>query len=143
MTYWQPTAFQQIALLAIAVALAGTITQMLRRQWRPAVGFAWLIVLIGGGIAVTWPSLTSRIAQSVGIGRGADLLLYVTVPIMLAGFWMLYLRLRYLRRELTLMVRHIAIAEAERNVAPHRTDAPPATPRIVTRESVPTSTSTE
>ena len=69
-----------------------------------------------GTLAVAFPDLTPRVAKSVGIGRGADLVLYCAVLFMLAGFFFVYLRLVRLRRYVTELVRHIAILEARDNL---------------------------
>jgi hypothetical protein len=111
------TAFQVIALAGTALVLVGTVVALVRRRlgWRE--GLFWLLVLIAGTVAVIWPESTSWVAQGLGIGRGADLILYIAVIVMVVGFWMMYLRLRQLRREVTLMVRHIALTEAEGEAA--------------------------
>jgi hypothetical protein len=60
------------------------------------------------------PNWTTSIAHRLGISRGTDLLLYLLVLTVLYGFLLIYLKLRRVRRELTLLVREIAIREAER-----------------------------
>ncbi len=69
-------------------------------------------------IAIIRPGVTKIIANALGIGRGADLLLYCTVVAMMVGFLMIYARMRRLRREMTLLVRHLAIRDAKTNAAP-------------------------
>jgi hypothetical protein len=66
------------------------------------------------GLAVIQPDLTTKVAHTVGIRRGADLLLYCAVVAMIAGFLMIYVRLRRLRREITLLVRELALRDGER-----------------------------
>jgi hypothetical protein len=56
----------------------------------------------------------SSVAHLLGIGRGADLVSYCGIVAMLVGFWMVYIRLLRLRREVTLTVRRLAILEAQR-----------------------------
>ncbi len=77
-------------------------------------GLASAVVWFVAGCAILWPDATTRIAQFFGLGRGANLLLYATALAMLVGFSMVYIRLRHLRRELTMLVRHLAIVEADR-----------------------------
>ena len=48
----------------------------------------------------------------MGISRGTDLLLYIMVLAVLQGFLLVYLRLRRVRRELTILVRKLALLEA-------------------------------
>ncbi len=77
--------------------------------------FLWSMLWIVSGIAIAWPRLTVIVAGVLGIGRGADLVFYCAVVVMMIGFLMVYARLRRLRRQLTLIVRHLAIEEAHAN----------------------------
>jgi len=61
-----------------------------------------------------WLNVKQAGAHALGIGRGADLVFYCAVVIMMIGFWMVYVRLRGLRREMTMLVRHLAILEARK-----------------------------
>ena len=79
---------------------------------------------MGAALAVVWPDATTRIARFVGLGRGVNLLLYCTVVVMMAGFFMVYIRLRRVRQELTLLVRHLAILQAQEGRPRPRTPEP-------------------
>ena len=72
-------------------------------------------------------------ARWLGIGRGADLVSYLAIGVMFVGFFVTYVRLRALRRELTLLVRRVALHQAgggEGERSAEETDAgPPVTPR--------------
>ena len=61
---------------------------------------------------------TTTVASLLGIRRGADLLLYCTALGSILGFFMMYLRLRRVRRDLTVLTRQIAIRLADRQAAP-------------------------
>lgn len=76
--------------------------------------------MVNGLLALVWlwacvliikPELASMIARMLGIGRGTDLVFYVAV--LLAVFYAMftYYRLCDIRKDITLIVRHIAIAE--------------------------------
>jgi hypothetical protein len=66
-----------------------------------------------GGIAVAFPDATSAIARPLGIARGADLVFYLAILFMLVGFYMMYVRLRRLDANITQLVRHLAIQNAQ------------------------------
>lgn len=66
------------------------------------------------GIALVWhPESANAIAGMVGIGRGADLLLYCWVIISLLLVFVLNARIHFLHRELTDLARAVALKEAE------------------------------
>lgn len=66
------------------------------------------------GIALVWhPESANTIAGIVGIGRGADLLLYCWVIISLLMAFVLNARIHFLHRELTDLARAVALKDAE------------------------------
>ena len=106
------TAFQVVLLVASGLMLILTVYAMVTRPSARALLAFWLLVWIAAIVAAIDPNITTKIAQALGIQRGTDLLLYCAVMFMLIGFFMLYARLRAVRRELTLLVREIAIRNA-------------------------------
>ncbi len=120
--------FQIVALVLMAVLLAVTITAMVKGSATRREGFAWSLLWVATAIAIAWPGITGKFAKTLGIGRGADLVLYCAVVVMLVGFLMVYSRLRRLRRELTLLVRHLAIRDAI-DAAPTDKPEPPSPPQ--------------
>ncbi len=79
-----------------------------------------LLALIWGaaGVFVYRPEWTSVIAQHLGIERGADLVLYGLVLAFLGFAAMVYYRICDLRRDITQIVRHLAVTQ------PRRADTP-------------------
>ena len=110
--------FQILAVIVLGCLCVLTIVAAVC-QWatRREAG-VWVLIWLLAGVAVVWPGLTGRLARSLGIGRGADLVLYCTVVVMMIGFMMVYVRLRRVRRDLTLLVRQLAIENAHVNASP-------------------------
>jgi hypothetical protein len=96
--------------LLAAVTLSAAFRGMVRKR----IAVMWLAIWTVGGVAIIWPRSTVLVARSLGIGRGADLLLYVSVLLMLVGFFYVYGRFRRLDRQITVLVRRLAIDNAER-----------------------------
>ena len=110
-------AFQLILLAVLSLLLLGTALATLRGWASRREGFVWGTLCLAAALATIWPRTTAIIAEFLGIGRGADLVFYCAVAMMMVGFWLTYIRLRHLRSELTLLVRHIAIMEADREAS--------------------------
>lgn len=104
--------FQLFFLALAGLLLAGTVIATTKGWMSRREGFFSACIWVLAGLAVTWPDATTRVARFVGLGRGANLLLYCAVFVMMLGFFMIYIRLRQLRREMTLLVRHLALREA-------------------------------
>lgn len=108
--------FQILILTLIAAMVLASFVASLRGWASRREILIWLFVCLLGAIVTVWPSVTVKVANVLGIGRGADLVFYCAVVLMLAGFWMTYIRLRHLRRQMTLLVRRLAILDAEKDL---------------------------
>ncbi|HYM25738.1 MAG TPA: DUF2304 domain-containing protein, partial [Vicinamibacterales bacterium] len=62
--------------------------------------------------AIARPDDVTRLAQLVGIGRGADIVLYVLALAFVAVSFFLYAHQLRLRRDLSALAAHIAIGNA-------------------------------
>lgn len=106
--------FQVIVLCVMAFLLIVDLVALARGWLTRKEAFVWGGICLIAAIAMDRPQFIQEIARALGIGRGADLILYCAVVITMIGFWMVYVRLRALRHEMTLLVRHLAILEAQR-----------------------------
>lgn len=94
----------------------------------PIVAILACVVSLVGFYFVWIPSHATRVAELVGIGRGADLVLYLWVCISLVVLLNLHLKLRTQHELLTQLARSIALANATlpedaSSVSPARTSA--------------------
>ena len=103
--------FQIIFLVLAGLLLVGTVMATAKGWISRREGLFSAGIWTAAGLAVAWPDATTSVARIVGLGRGANLLLYCAVLVMIVGFLMIYVRLRQLRREMTLLVRHLALRE--------------------------------
>lgn len=77
--------------------------------------FMAIIVAILTPLAIflVWmPEMASLIANELGVGRGADLLLYLWFLLSALLILLLHLKLKSFHQELTELARHIAISSA-------------------------------
>jgi hypothetical protein len=86
---------------------------------------AMVLVLALTVLAVIFPNALNDVAHAVGVGRGADLLLYGLIVVFLGNALVQQRRSRHIEREMTLIARRVAIAEAEKP-APAAAPATPA-----------------
>lgn len=86
-----------------------------RRERQGAVrlyeALAWSAVWIAAALVVARPESTTLVAQFLGIGRGADLILYAAVITLLILVFQLHVAHHKLERQLTDMVRKQALEE--------------------------------
>lgn len=80
----------------------------------------WLIIWGAIGIIVWIPSVLDSVAKSIGIGRGVDAAIYIALVLIFYLIFRIYLKAEFQERELTQLVRHLAIREKESQKLQHR-----------------------
>lgn len=103
------------ALLSIGIAFA-------LREWKQSRILGTTIVLLTGtGIFFVWQQdVSMRVANALGVGRGADLVLYIYAAISFVLIISLLLRIRALQETLTELARAFALANPTRPVMEDR-----------------------
>lgn len=97
-----------LALTALGVYIVkrmGTIHMM---AWKR---IAFLAFILFGIVSVIYPSIIDSLAKEIGIGRGADLLLYLMVIAFLFVTINFYLKFRKLELRQNKIISRIAIIE--------------------------------
>jgi hypothetical protein len=108
------TLFQVLAVSVLAALVAWEVFLLLRRGWRGAFPVVRTVVWLAAALAIAFPMAVQTVAVWLGIGRGADVVLYVSVLGFLGLAFYLYARQIRLHRQLTEVVRHLAIQDARR-----------------------------
>ncbi len=108
--------YQIITIVVLSLLIVICVAMTWRGRLSRKEGFLWCGLWMTAGIATLWPEMTTRIAKLSGIGRGADLVSYSGIVVMFVGFWVTYLHLHRLQREFTVLVRKLALMEAEREL---------------------------
>lgn len=100
-------------LLWFVVALAFFLTWKRQRQGAIPTfeALAWSGVWIVAAIVVARPDTTTDIAQFLGVGRGADLILYGAVITLLILVFQLHVAHYKLERQLTELIRKQALED--------------------------------
>ncbi len=97
------------AIIAIGLlAFRGSRRALHKVLWRAYV----IVVVLAAGISVMWPNTLTRVAEAVGVGRGADLVLYLLVVTFMLVSVVLFRRVSELERRYTTLARSIAVGNA-------------------------------
>jgi small membrane protein len=105
--------FQWIALTAIAAAIVWEFVPR-RHTLSLRVRALRLAILAAAAGAIARPDDITRIAHAVGIGRGADIILYVLALAFVALAFYFYTQQLRLRRDLSALASQMALKEAKR-----------------------------
>lgn len=74
----------------------------------------WSLLWIGIGAFVWWPRVSDYIAHRIGIGRGVDALVYVSIVGLFYSMFRLYVKMEFMEHELTSLVRALALKKRPR-----------------------------
>lgn len=107
---------QPLIKVVLLVAIVG-ITTLLTRSTAGARHQAVRRLMLAGFVvvavlAILFPGLLTRVAQVLGVGRGADLLLYGLVVFFLGYVAAAYRRSRQTDLQITTLARELALREA-------------------------------
>jgi hypothetical protein len=106
------TLFQSLALAGLTVALVADLLGVVRKPAGRRQCLLRAVVWAVAAVAIVNPNLPQAVANLIGIGRGADLVLYLFVLAFLGVSFYFYSRYLRLQGQLTDVVRHLAIQNA-------------------------------
>lgn len=89
------------------LAFRGSRKAIHKVLWRGYV----VVVVLAAASSVLFPDALTRVANAVGVGRGADLLLYVLVVTFLLVSMVLFRRVTELERRYTQLARTLAVRD--------------------------------
>lgn len=74
----------------------------------------WLGIWVVAAIAIFYPEATTRFARLLGIGRGVDVILYVSIAILFYLVFRLHVYLEDLRSEISTLIRELSLKEVKK-----------------------------
>lgn len=93
--------FVLFALFAIGVVLKRKKDGLLG----PKGVIFWIVFWLIAILVVFWPNSTSILAKYLGIGRGSDLVIYVSLALMFFILFRLHVKIESIGRDITKVVR--------------------------------------
>ncbi|MFH1099233.1 MAG: DUF2304 domain-containing protein [Candidatus Uhrbacteria bacterium] len=104
-------AMRYILIAAAVLGIVWTIGRFRKRHVSILVASIWCVLWVGVGVVALIPEATNRLADFFGIGRGADVVLYSAIVVILALVFRMSVRLEQLDRAITRVTREIALRE--------------------------------
>lgn len=75
----------------------------------------WLVVWSAITFFAWWPKFSDLLANSIGIGRGVDALVYISVVALFYAEFRIYVKLQFVEHEITSLVRNLALQDTAVN----------------------------
>lgn len=102
----------QILLVVFLIFAVSRVLMQLKSGNLTASSFIfWSALFLIAIIGVVNPELTTKIANMLGIGRGADVIIYISIVLLFYLVFRLSITIEDLRHEITKLVREIALKE--------------------------------
>jgi len=101
--------FQILLVLFALVAIANVFSKRKDQVLGPKGFVFWLLFWLAVILVAIWPDSAQRIADHLGIGRGADLVIYISVAMIFFVLFRLHVKVEGLKRDLTRVVREDAL----------------------------------
>ncbi|AXI25580.1 hypothetical protein CFE53_05355 [Methanofervidicoccus sp. A16] len=105
---------QIFALVFAIFAMFKIIMQLKNNEINLESAIFWIFIWVLVILIVVFPQTMSHLATLTGVGRGVDVVIYVAIIILFYLLYRLYIKIENIEREITLIVREIAILEKEK-----------------------------
>lgn len=103
------TAIQLVLLIFIIFFLSRVYLRVREKVITVKTAIFWTLVWLVALTGILLPGTTTKIASIFGVGRGVDIILYLAVSLLFYLVFRIYVTLEDLRREITKVVRMVAL----------------------------------
>lgn len=106
----------QIAIAFLSLVAIVSVMQRKKEKLLGHVGaFFWVIFwIVVAGIVSLPTNFLDQISQSIGIGRGVDLVMYIAIALLFFLLFKLYIKVETLKRNLTEVARKSTFEKEEK-----------------------------
>lgn len=103
-------------ILTVAVLMSAGWFLINRSKAQARAGMRIIVILftVLAIVAIVVPEFVNSIANSIGVGRGADLILYMLTALFLFFILTYYVRIHEDQKKLVILARKIALIEANK-----------------------------
>lgn len=100
-----------LLILTAVVGFAWVGSRFRKRTIGTKALLAWGVLWVLVAAVAVQPELASRVADALGIGRGADVVVYSAIVVLLALVFRLSVRIEQLDRDITAVTRELALRD--------------------------------
>jgi hypothetical protein len=125
-------AIKILAVLFALIAVRRVVARYRRRGGLTLEFVLWLLIFSGIGVVVFIPHKTDQVAQWLGVSSGFNALTFIAITALLYAVYRLVSRIHVVERDVTKLVRALALVTATRPAEgqpPPPLPAPPASPK--------------
>lgn len=114
------TAIQILLLTFVIFAMSRVYLRAKEKVLSPRAAFFWFLVWTAALVGISLPTTTTKIAEFFGVGRGVDIIVYISLALLFYLVFRIFVMVEDLRHEITSIVRDIALANSSKNKRPKK-----------------------
>lgn len=103
------TPIQIFLLVLVLFAVSRVYLRAKEKILSPKTALFWFAIWTAAAFGILLPTTTSNLAQIVGVGRGVDVIVYVSLALIFYLVFRLFVLVEDLRHEITSLIRQIAL----------------------------------
>lgn len=109
-----PLVAQIILIIFLLFPISRVFLRFKEGQLAPPFFVFWLTIWTAALVILIFPDLTTKIARAVGISRGIDVVVYLSIGLLFYLVFRIYVSLEDMRKEISEIVRIISIKNLKR-----------------------------
>ncbi len=106
--------FQVLLVLFCLFAIVGVLKRKEDDLLGPKGALFWILFWMVVAVVVVWPNIVQRLADYIGIGRGADLVIYLSIAAIFYLLFKLHVKMEGLKRDFTKVIRQDSLEEIDK-----------------------------
>lgn len=103
------TTIQLVLLSFILFALSRVYLRWRENVLSTKASLFWFFIWLAAMVGVSLPQTTTKIAGAFGVGRGVDIIVYMSLAILFYLVFRIYVMIGDIRNEITFLVRQLAL----------------------------------
>ena len=109
------TAIQILLLAFVIFAISRVYLRLNENVISTRVAIFWFLIWTAALVGVSLPATTTKIAGFLGVGRGVDIIVYISLALLFYLVFRIYVMIEDLRHQITYLVREIALSGSSKN----------------------------
>lgn len=103
------TAIQIVLLAFILFAISRVYLRAKEKILSPQTYIFWMLIWLAAAFGIIQPATTSKLAEIFGVGRGVDIIVYISLALVFYLVFRIYVMIEDIRHEITYIVRQVAL----------------------------------
>lgn len=103
------TPIQIFLLVLVLFAISRVYLRAKEKTLSPKAALFWFAIWTAAAFGILLPTTTTNLAEIVGVGRGVDVIVYVSLALLFYLVFRLFVLVEDLRHEITSLIRQIAL----------------------------------